>query len=131
MAEAMVSSIHCMCLPFVLLLAQGCDMTEHRLFLLAYPPVGVAGEISRFRDASGLVRRPVPDERLHTTIGMAGPFAKSPRVLIARIRDRLRGCSLPSCRLVLDPIKLGKAVCRANGVQSGRDPVGHSDLKKK
>src|SRR3546814_2235727 len=100
----MVSSIHCMCLPFVLLLAQGCDMTEHRLFLLAYPPVGVAGEISRFRDASGLVRRPVPDERLHTTIGMAGTFDKSPRVLIARIRDRLTGCSPPSCRIVLDTI---------------------------
>src|SRR3546814_12021501 len=103
MAEAMVSSIHCMRLPFVLLLAQGCDMTEHRLFLLAYPPVGVAGEISRFRDASGLVRRPVPDERLPPTIGMAGTFDKSPRVLIARHPYQATGLLLPSCPPVLAP----------------------------
>src|SRR3546814_13589527 len=112
MAEAMVSSIHCMCLPFVLLLAQGCDMTEHRLFLLAYPPVGVAGEISRFRDASVLVRRPVPDERLHTTIGMAGTFDKSPRALISRNHERLTGCSLPALRNLLDPhISIGTSAC--------------------
>jgi 2'-5' RNA ligase len=76
----------------------------HALYLFLSPPPPVCEAIARHRDLPGMARKPIPDDRLHMTVGGFGSFDETPQAGIEWVRERLSAVTLPSFRLYLDTL---------------------------
>lgn len=61
-------------------------MPVHRLFFALLPPPGARGRIGALRDTLGPGHDPVPNERLHLTLGPSEDFGAYPSLLAERMR---------------------------------------------
>lgn len=116
----------------------------HALYLFLSPPPPVCEAIARHRDLPGMARKPIPDDRLHMTVGGFGSFDETPQAGIEWVKSRLSAVTLPSFRLCLDmlirpagrallmpsepPAGLGR-LQRALTVQFGIHPSSWRDIR--
>lgn len=83
------------------------DSIRHRLFIGFHPPAAVIPEMGWIRDAFRSRRR-VPDDQLHMTLLPFPLYPSLPEPLARHIIRILSAVELPSCRIIVDRLVLGR-----------------------